>query len=64
MCDLVQPLLSICIPTYNRSQYLKETIDSIIGQEEFKSENVEIVISDNCSTDDTEIVCKKYIEQY
>ena len=64
MCDLVQPLLSICIPTYNRSQYLKETIDSIIGQEEFKSENVEIVISDNCSTDDTEIVCKKYTEQY
>lgn len=64
MCDLVQPLLSICIPTYNRSQYLKKTIDSIIGQEEFKSENVEIVISDNCSTDDTEIVCKKYTEQY
>lgn len=64
MCDLVQPLLSICIPTYNRSQYLKKTIDSIICQEEFKSENVEIVISDNCSTDDTEIVCKKYTEQY
>lgn len=64
MCDLVQPLLSICIPTYNRSQYLKKTIDSIIGQEEFKSENVEIIISDNCSTDDTEIVCKKYTEQY
>lgn len=64
MCDFVQPLLSICIPTYNRSQYLKKTIDSIIGQEEFKSENIEIVISDNCSTDDTEIVCKKYTEQY
>ena len=64
MCDLVQPLLSICIPTYNRSQYLKKTIDSIIGQEEFKPEDVEIVISDNCSTDDTEIVCKKYTEQY
>lgn len=61
---MLLPLLSICIPTYNRSQYLKKTIDSIICQEEFKSENVEIVISDNCSTDDTEIVCKKYTEQY
>ena len=64
MSDLQQPLLSICIPTYNRSQYLKKTLDSIICQEEFSPDNVEIVISDNCSTDDTEIVCKEYTEQY
>ena len=64
MSDSQQPLLSICIPTYNRSQYLKKTLDSIICQEEFSPDNVEIVISDNCSTDDTEIVCKEYTEQY
>ena len=64
MSDSQQPLLSICIPTYNRSKYLKKTLESIINQEEFKPENVEIVISDNCSTDDTEIVCREYSERY
>lgn len=59
-----KPLLSICIPTYNRCEYLKKSIETIISQKEFSDENVEIVISDNCSTDDTEIVCKKYAEQY
>ena len=59
-----KPLLSICIPTYNRCEYLKKSIETIISQKEFSDENVEIVISDNCSTDDTEIVCKKYTEQY
>ena len=59
-----KPLLSICIPTYNRCEYLKKSIETIISQKEFSDEDVEIVISDNCSTDDTEIVCKKYTEQY
>lgn len=59
-----KPLLSICIPTYNRCEYLKKSIETIISQKEFSDEDVEIVISDNCSTDDTEIVCKKYAEQY
>lgn len=48
------PLLSICIPTYNRSTYLRESIESIIHQSEFISGDVEIVISDNASTDNTE----------
>ena len=59
-----KPLLSICIPTYNRSEYLKESIDSIICQEEFISKQVEIVIADNASTDDTEITAKFYAQNY
>lgn len=57
--------LSICIPTYNRSTYLCDTIESIISQPEFtETDEVEIVISDNCSEDDTETVVKKYTERY
>ena len=59
-----KPLLSICIPTYNRSRYLKKSIDSIITQKEFLNGTVEIIISDNASTDDTEQVVSKYIEKY
>ena len=46
--------LSICIPTYNRDKFLDEALQSIAGQEGL--ENVEIVISDNGSTDDTSAV--------
>ncbi|MBQ7453386.1 MAG: glycosyltransferase family 2 protein [Clostridia bacterium] len=59
-----QPLLSICIPTYNRCQYLTKTLDSIIEQPEFNSENVEIVISDNCSTDNTQNACLEYTKKF
>ena len=59
-----KPLLSICIPTYNRAKYLKKSIESVICQEEFKSGKVEIVISDNASTDGTEQVGKEYSDRY
>ena len=55
-------LLSICIPTINRSQYLIQTLDSIVNQDIFLStNNVEIVISDNASTDDTQNLCNEYV---
>ena len=60
----IQPLISICIPTFNRSQYLKKSIDSIVIQKEFLNGSVEIVISDNASTDETEEIVKPYVEQY
>lgn len=57
--------LSICIPTYNRSNYLKNTIESIIFQPEFQnSDEVEIVVSDNCSSDDTSEIMKYFVELY
>lgn len=57
------PLLSICIPTYNRAEYLRRTLDSIVSQDGFAA-NCEIVISDNSSTDNTEGVCRNYIQKY
>lgn len=59
-----KPILSICIPTWNRWYSLEHTLKSIIDQDEFISWDIEIVISDNASTDETEIeiwkLCKKY----
>lgn len=53
-------LISVCIPTYNSSQYISECIDSVVNQS-FK--NIEIIVSDNCSSDNTvEIVEKKNIK--
>lgn len=60
----VQPLVSICIPTYNRSECLIQTLNSIIDQPEFKDGRVDVVINDNASTDDTEKVCFTYAAKY
>ena len=50
-------LLSFCIPVYNRSDRIKKIIKHIIS---FKSDEIEIVISDNASPDDTKEVVSKF----
>jgi abequosyltransferase len=52
-----KPLLSICIPTYNRSSTLKILLDSIIGQD---TDELQIVISDNGSTDKSTELIENY----
>lgn len=57
--------LSICIPTYNRGYYLENTLKSLIKDETFlNTDDIEIVISDNCSFDNTEDVCKRFAELF
>ena len=51
------PLLSICIPTRNRAGALQMTLESIVSQTPFQeTDDVEIVVSDNCSEDETPLV--------
>jgi len=51
-------ILSICIATYNRGAYIGETINSILSQN--SSEEIEIVILNSGSTDNTEEIIKSY----
>ena len=59
-----KPLLSICIPTYNRAEYLAKSLDSLICLPEFNTSEVEVVISDNASTDNTQEIVKIYTDRY
>lgn len=60
-----QPILSICIPTFNRAVYLEKTLVSIVSDENFiKTDDIEIVISNNCSTDNTDEICQKFANKY
>ena len=52
-------LLSICIPTYNRASYLNLCLERIIDQVTIDMP-VEIIVSDNFSTDNTIEVASKY----
>lgn len=49
--------VSIGMPVYNGARFLKEAIDSIWAQ---TFEDVELIISDNASTDQTEQICREY----
>jgi glycosyltransferase involved in cell wall biosynthesis len=57
------PLLSVCILTYNRSGTLRETLDSILPQAAGHPE-IEVLVSDNASTDDTAEVVRDYCSRY
>ncbi|WP_353813055.1 MULTISPECIES: glycosyltransferase [unclassified Moorena] len=52
-----QPRLSIGLPVYNGEEFLREALDSILAQ---TFEDFELIISDNCSTDATEEICREY----
>jgi glycosyltransferase involved in cell wall biosynthesis len=54
-----QPLVSVITPTYNRVEYLKEALASAVKQ---TYKNIEIIISDNCSTDNTEEVVTSFTD--
>ena len=55
-------LLSICIPTCNRGSILDTVILNYITNEEF-DDSVELVISDNASTDNTEEIVTDIIKK-
>ena len=51
-------LVTIGIPTYNRANgFLQEALQSAVAQ---TYENIEIIVSDNCSTDNTEMIVKNF----
>jgi hypothetical protein len=54
------PLLSIGLPVYNGAKHLRESIESLLAQD---VEDLELVISDNASTDDTPAICAAYAKK-
>lgn len=61
-----EPLISICIPTYNRADCLKQNLDSIVVQfNDAQIRNkVEVIVSDNASTDNTAEIVKSYQNRF
>ncbi|WPO45825.1 glycosyltransferase family 2 protein [Pseudomonas sp. S1Bt23] len=51
------PLISIVIPSFNQGQYIGRTLRSILSQ---SYSNIEIIVQDNCSTDNTSDVVASF----
>lgn len=57
---IANPLVSVVVITYNSSKYVLETLESAKNQ---TYQNIELIVSDDCSTDDTVAVCRDWIEK-
>ena len=54
-----KPFLSILIPVYNvEEEYLRACLDSVIKE---KSQQLEIIIVDDASTNNSADICRKYL---
>lgn len=56
------PVVSVCMTTYNHAPYLAQAIEGVLAQR--TSFDVELVLSDDCSTDGTAAVCADYAARY
>ena len=58
-------ILSICIPTYNRAKDLEYNLSLLESYIEYANllDKVCLVISNNCSTDDTDFIIKHYVDR-
>lgn len=53
-------LISVCLPTYNGASFIKEAVASVLEQ---RSVDLELLVSDDCSTDETFEVVRQAAEQ-
>ena len=59
VCNTKTPLVSVVVITYNSSATVIETLESIKEQ---TYQNVELIVTDDCSKDDTVFVVQKWLE--
>lgn len=54
--------ISVAVITYNQQNTIRQTLDSILAQKgDF---GLEIVIGEDCSTDNTLVICQNYAQRY
>lgn len=57
---MIKPLVSIVVITYNSSEFIIDGLESVKKQ---TYDNIELIISDDCSTDDTVEICKNWLKE-
>lgn len=56
----LKPVVSIIVATYNSAKYVIETLESAKAQ---NYNNIELIITDDCSTDNTVEICQDWLEK-
>lgn len=58
-----KPLLTIAVPTFNRAKELEKCLNTIFP-EAANEEGIEVLIGNNASTDQTDVVIRKFMQRY
>ena len=58
----MMPLVSVCMTTYNHERYIAQAIESVLRQQTDFA--VEVVVGEDCSTDNTLAICREYEAKY
>ncbi len=61
MAKNFSPAISVVIPMYNTERYIGECLDSIFAQ---TFQDFEVIVVDDCSTDNSYKVVKNYVERF
>lgn len=59
--EIRKPLVTVCIITYNSSEYIIEALDSVFEQ---TYQNIELVVTDDCSNDNTVEICHQWTSDH
>jgi glycosyltransferase involved in cell wall biosynthesis len=57
MANSPQPKVSVIVPNYNHARFLRQRLDSIVGQ---TFQDFELILLDDCSTDDSQSILREY----
>jgi glycosyltransferase involved in cell wall biosynthesis len=55
------PLVSVALPVYNGEEWLEQAISTLIKQ---SYKNIEMIIADDCSSDNSQKICEQYASKY
>lgn len=62
MSNKTDIMVTVCIVTYNQEQWIRQTIESVLAQQ--TNFSYEVIIGEDCSTDNTFNICNKYQKIY
>ena len=57
----ISPAISVVIPMYNAEKYIGDCLESILAQ---TFENFEVIVVDDCSTDNSKKIVESYIPKF
>lgn len=55
---------SVIIPIYNTGDYLRQTLDSVINQTVGFTDNIQLILVNDGSTDSSGAICEEYRNRY